>query len=323
MIFDAHADIWTDVTVERQKGMKDVFKTKHMEKFKKGNIGGGIFVIWIDPPYDTDPTKRTLEIIEHMSAEILDNKDIFHIIKEGSDIDIALSENKMPVLIGMEGLSGLGHNSNLIYALYMFGVRHAMLTWNETNELATGKDGDPSRGLTKDGIKTVKLMEQLGMIVDVSHANDKTFWEILENTTKPIIASHSNCRAICNVPRNLSDKQLKAIASRGGVVGLNAFADIVDIDPKKRDIQHLANHIDHMVKVIGIDHIGFGFDFDDYLDPATMLAFAEGEEANTIGFENASKAQNMIKILRERNYSEEDIEKISYKNFFRIMKEIL
>ena len=103
--------------------------------------------------------------------------------------------------------------------------------------------GNPDRGLTEKGIQAVKLMEKLGIIVDLAHANDKTFWDIYENTTGPIINSHSNSRALCNVPRNISDKQIKAISERGGLVGLNSFNEFVHLDRDKQDIYHLASHL--------------------------------------------------------------------------------
>lgn len=323
MIFDAHGDIWTDVTVKRQNGMENVFKSYHMERYKKSGVNGGIFVIWLDPPNDKEPQKRALEIIENMSVEITNNQDIFKIIRKYDDIKEAVDSNKFSVLIGLEGLSYIGKNVNLINGLYMFGARHASLTWNEQNELATGVKGNPEDGLTKYGVEAVKRLEQLGMIVDVSHANEKTFWDIYETSTKPFIASHSNCKALCNSPRNLTDEQLKAIGQRGGVVGLNAFSDFVAENKDERDFEHLVGHIDHMVEVMGIDHVGLGFDFDDYLAGETMQFFAEEESASTIGFENITQVPKLIKELENRGYSKEDIDKIKYKNFLRIIKEIL
>lgn len=323
MIFDAHADIWTDVTLKRLNGDRNIIKNNHMDKFKKGNIKGGIFVIWIDPPYDVNPEKRTLEIIENMSVEITENQDIIKIVKSYDDIFNALREGKLAVIIGLEGLSSIGKRVDLINALYLFGARHASLTWNEENALATGVKGDPSRGLTKYGIEAVKRLESLGMILDVSHTNEKTFWDIYEIAQRPFIASHSNCKDLCDVPRNLTDRQLKAISERNGVVGLNSFKDFVHPNRDKQDIQHLVNHIDHMVEVMGIDHVGLGFDFCDFLEADTFGSFADTEEVATIGLEDASKAHCIITILENRGYSKEDIIKISHGNFFRVIKEIL
>lgn len=323
MIFDSHADIWTDVTMMRQRGFENIFKMKHLHKYRDSGVNGGIFVIWIDPPYDSNPKKRAVEIIENMSAEILDNQDIIKIVRSYKDLTENADENKISVLIGLEGLSFIGERIDLLNSLYMFGARHASLTWNEENALATGVRGNNDRGLTEAGKMAIKRMEKLGIILDVSHLNDKSFWDVACNATRPFIASHSNCRKLCSNMRNLTDDQLRTISDAGGVVGLNAFSDFVDDDKSKRDIYHLANHIDHMTDIMGIDHVGFGFDFCDYLESDTMSSFAEEESANTKGFENITKVPLLIEILKERGYRKEDIDKIAYKNYFKIIKEII
>lgn len=323
MIFDAHCDIWTDVTVKRQEGHKDIFKKFHKDKYIEGKVDGGIFVIWIDPPFDVNPSKRAIEIIENLSIEITENKDIYRIIREYRDIEIALNTNTMPIIIGCEGLSYINKNIDLINVLYMLGVRHASLTWNEQNDLATGVRGDKDRGLTTYGVDAIKKMENLGIIVDVSHANEKTFWDIYNTAKKPFIASHSNCKALCSAARNLTDDQLLAIKEKGGVVGLNAFSDFVSDNKDNRDIEHLVQHLDHMVNIMGIDHVGFGFDFDDFLSGETMSSFAEDSSAKTKGLESVRAVPKLIELLNERGYTKEELEKIKYKNFFRIIENTL
>ena len=207
--------------------------------------------------------------------------------------------------------------------LYSFGVRHASLTWNEENKLATGAKGNIDRGLTEDGAKLIKKMEELGMILDVSHTNEKTFWDICKVATKPFIASHSNCRSLCDVPRNLTDDQLREIAIRNGVVGVNSYEEFVSSDLEKRTVEHLVDHIDHMVEVMGIDHIGLGFDFAEYLNADTLKHYANTYTYGVRGLEDTTKAKNIISVLEKRGYSKEDIEKICYKNFYRVIKEII
>lgn len=257
-----------------------------------------------------------------MSIEIAENPDLFQIVKETADLDRARADSKLAVIIGLEGLSGIGKNLDLLYLFQRFGVRHASLTWNEENALATGVKGNRERGLTETGVRAVRLMEELGMIVDVSHLNEKSFWDVYEVSSRPFIASHSNCHALCPVPRNITDEQIKAIADSGGVIGVNACKGFIHSQSNKRDAWHLADHIDHIVELVGIDHVGFGFDFCDYLrDTANLNSSGDGIAAK--GIEDASKAQNMIEILQERGYTPEEIEKVSYKNFYRVIKEIL
>ena len=323
MIFDAHCDIWTHVARKRLEGERDIMRNYHLNKFKESDINGGIFVVWVDPPYDKNPKYRTTQILSKIKEEIKDCDDIVHIVKKSEDFDIAKKSNKIAILIGMEGLQAIDDNIDDIEKLYSFGVRHASLTWNEENKLATGAKGNIDRGLTEDGAKLIKKMEELGMILDVSHTNEKTFWDICKVATKPFIASHSNCRSLCDVPRNLTDDQLREIAIRNGVVGVNSYEEFVNSDLEKRTVEHLVDHIDHMVEVMGIDHIGLGFDFAEYLNADTLKHYANTYTYGVRGLEDTTKAKNIISVLEKRGYSKEDIEKICYKNFYRVIKDII
>lgn len=323
MLFDIHGDIWTDVTVKRQKGLKNVIRDYHLERFKKGNMAGGIFVIWIDPPHDERPKERLHESIKAMSTEIWENQDILKVIYNKDDFYQAVKGNKLAVLLGLEGLSGIGEDVEWIYTLYQLGFRHATLTWNEQNALATGARGDVNRGLTTLGKDAIKIMESLGMILDVSHANDKTFWDVYNATTKPFIASHSNSRALCDVPRNLTDDQIKAIGEKDGLIGINAFNEFIHQDRDKRTVDYLINHIEHIVNLIGIDHVALGFDFFEYIENDTSDTFTDDPYVGTLGIEDISKGNNLVAKLGERGFSKEDIEKIGYKNFLNLMDRVL
>ena len=323
MLIDIHGDIWTDVTVKRSLGEKDIIKRYHLDRFRKGKMAGGTFILWIDPPHDENPKERFLESVKYMCQEIWENQDILKVIYSSKDFYSAVDEGKLAVILGMEGLSPLGEEPEGIYALYQLGFRQVSLTWNEQNAFATGARGDEKRGLTELGKRAIKIIEDLGIILDVSHANDKTFWDICKVATKPIIASHSNARALCPVPRNITDEQIKAIGERGGLVGINAFNEFIHVDRDKRNVDYLINHIEHIVELIGIDHVAFGFDFFEYLEEDTSQTFIEDPYRGTPGIEDISKAPNLIKKLQERGFSKEDIEKISYKNFLNLMDRVL
>ena len=323
MLIDIHGDIWTDVTVKRSLGEKDIIKRYHLDRFRKGKMAGGTFILWIDPPHDENPKERFLESVKYMCQEIWENQDILKVIYSSKDFYSAVDEGKLAVILGMEGLSPLGEESEGIYALYQLGFRQISLTWNEQNAFATGARGDEKRGLTELGKRAIKIIEDLGIILDVSHANDKTFWDICKVATKPIIASHSNARALCPVPRNITDEQIKAIGERGGLVGINAFNEFIHVDRDKRNVDYLINHIEHIVELIGIDHVAFGFDFFEYLEEDTSQTFIEDPYRGTPGIEDISKAPNLIKKLQERGFSKEDIGKISYKNFLNLMDRVL
>jgi len=323
MLIDIHGDIWTDVTVKRSLGEKDIIKRYHLERFKKGHMAGGTFILWIDPPYDERPKERFLESVKYMCQEIWENQDILKVIHSSKDFYSAVDDGKLAVLLGMEGLSCLGDDPEGIYALYQLGFRQMSLTWNEQNAFATGVKGDEERGLTQLGKRAISIMENLGIILDVSHANDKTFWDICKVATKPIIASHSNARALCPVKRNITDEQIKAIGESGGLVGINAFNEFIHTDRDKRNVDYLVNHIEYIVDLIGIDHVAFGFDFFEYLEEDTSQTFIEDPYRGTPGIEDISKAPNLMRKLQERGFSKEDIEKMSYRNFLNLMDRVL
>jgi membrane dipeptidase len=324
MLIDIHGDIWTDVAIKRSSGERDIIKRYHLEKFKRGNMAGGTFIVWIDPPHaENRPKERFFEIIKYMCQEIWENQDILKVIYSSKDFYHAVDEGKLAVILGMEGLSPLGEDPEGIYTLYQLGFRQISLTWNEQNAFATGTRGDVNRGLTELGKRAIRIMEELGIILDVSHANDKTFWDIYEVATKPIIASHSNARGLCPVPRNITDEQIKAIGESGGLVGINAFNEFIHVDRDKRNVDYLINHIEHIVDLIGIDHVAFGFDFFEYLEEDKSKSFIEDPYRGTPGIEDISQAPNLIRKLQGRGFSKEDIEKISYRNFLNLMDRVL
>lgn len=321
-IFDGHSDIFTDVLMRRLNGERSVFKNHHIERLRKGGVDGTILVVWIDPPYTDNPSWRMLQVLGAACDEIEDMKDVAGIVYNYNDILSLRDSGKLPIIIGCEGLSGINGNISILSMLHKLGVRHASLTWNEENELATGvKSPNKNRGVTTLGIEALNKLEELKMIVDVSHANEKTFWDVFENTKKPFIASHSNAYSICKAPRNLKDDQIKAIASRNGVIGMNSWPDF--IDGKNPTVEKLADHIDYIANLVGIDVIGLGFDFCDFLQGDTTSSFQDSESTAAIGLEDASKIPALIDILYKRGYKNDDVEKIAFKNYERVIKEII
>ena len=202
------------------------------------------------------------------------------------------------------------------------GARHAGLTWTEENALATGVRGDPDRGLTAAGRAAVRKIQEKGMLLDVSHLNERSFWDAADAAVGPIVASHSNCRALCDVPRNLTDEQLRAVRDLGGVVGLNAFRLFVDPDPRRQDLVHLLRHAGHMIDVMGIDHVGCGFDFCEFLEADTMASMTEGD-AVLRGLEDCARLPALLEGLRDMGLTAEEAEKIAFGNFHRLLRQVL
>lgn len=321
MLLDLHADIWTDVTINRLQGMKSVIKERHLQRFRQGGMTGGVFVVWNDQPSDPRSRDRLLESLGAMSAELWESIDIIQVVTEPDDFAAAEQAGKLGIMLGLEGLNGIGTNVEMIYALERMGFNLAMLTWNEQNDLSTGPHGDPDRGLTDYGIEAIRIMEELKMIVDVSHTNEKSFWDIMDVASSPIFASHSNVREICDVPRNLWDEQIDAIRATDGMVGINTFSDFVSQNKNEHTMERLADHIDYLVEKMDIEHVGFGFDFDDYLD-ADLLAQADIPNHGLRGLKSISDAPNLLQELARRGYSQSDIRKLAGENFINFYRRV-
>lgn len=326
MVFDCHSDLFTDVTVKMLKGEKNIIKNHYLDKLRKGGLIGGIYVIWIDPPYDKCPDKRVKQITECLTQEINSNSDIINQVRNFSDFEKGLKENKLSIIVGMEGLSYIGEDVDMLHYFHdVVGTRHASLTWNEQNALATGVGGDPSRGLTEAGKNAIRKLEELKMLVDVSHVNEKSFWDIMNIASGPVIASHSNVKSLSNHRRNLTDDQIKSIAESGGFIGINGYRDFVDCKNwQNANVTDLVNHIDYIADLVGVEHICCGFDFSGFIDQDCLSAFLEDtSNPNVLGLKEFQDTPNLINELQKRGYTKDEIDNISYKNAFRVIKRVI
>lgn len=321
MIFDGHTDIWTDVTIRRLSGEKDVFRRRHLPKWQKGGLKGGIFVVWIDPPYDREPKKRVRQILGCLREELAEASDILRLITRKEDF--LLDDGKIHAVLGMEGLSHVDEETGLevIDEYHALGLRHASMTWNEQNALATGVRGEEDRGLTKLGLQALDKLERLGILVDVSHLNEKSFWDMAKAATRPLMASHSNAKAVFDHPRNLTDDQIREIGRNGGIIGLNAYNEFVDAPEGKRTAEGLALHGAHIAELIGPEHLVFGFDYCDFLEDDALSSFAsedihvENYSSSLTDLANASETQNILQALLKVGFSEREVQRIKSENY--------
>ena len=323
--FDAHSDIWTDVTIKRLKGETDVFHNHHFERLQKGGVEGSILVLWVDPPHTRDYAKRTHELFGCVKDEIAETKD-FRIVKTYDEMMKAREDGVFYIMIGVEGMAYASYDPTFakLDEYYDFGARHGMLTWNEENGFGHSAASGSTEGLSDLGKKAVHHMIEKKMIVDTSHLNEAGFWDIARIMDgRPFIASHSDCKKFSVHPRNLTDDQLRAIRDANGCVGLNAWNEFLDNDPMKGDINRLADHCEHMIDIMGIDHVGCGFDFCGFLGDPDDPEVYSGMDAVTWGLEDASKIPALFEILRNRGMREDEIEKIAFRNFHRIVKEVV
>ncbi len=315
MIIDLHSDMFSHITENQQKKINNTFEKYHLENFKKGDVVFSFFNMWINGKENAE--EKFKEMLRCSSEEMNNNKNMLNKITSKNQIN-QINDQKINYLISLEGLDYV-KNYKDIYWLYDYGVRSIILTWNYTNSLCGAQKENPKKGLTKEGVKVIQLMEQLGIIIDISHVSDAGVDDIFKVTEGVIIASHSNVRNICKNPRNLTDEQIKKIAMRGGVIGVTAYPDFISNNKKEHTVEKLVEHIEYIVNLIGEDYVAVGFDFIDYLTTGSSI----DEIVYLNNLRNHSQINNLTKALENRGFSKKTIEKIYYANIIRVLNEVL
>ncbi|ADL68130.1 Membrane dipeptidase [Thermoanaerobacterium thermosaccharolyticum DSM 571] len=310
MIVDFHCDTLyliqkdnRDITKKNDKGHIDLIR------LDEGMVHLQVFATFIEPEYvRKDAATKTLKMIDKL-YQLMEKTDKIKLILSGKDVEEAKNESKIGALLSIEGGEALEGDLALLRMFYKLGVRAMTLTWSLRNDLGDGILGSSDYGLTSFGKDVIKEMNRLGMIVDVSHLNERGFWDAINICEKPLIASHSDCKALCRHPRNLSDEQIKAIADKGGVIGINFCPNFLR-DDDNASIEDVLDHIEHIVNLVGINHVGFGSDFD-------------GIEKTPLGLDDVASFPKILDGLKKRGFSDDEINSISHDNFERIIKEIL
>jgi len=272
-----------------------------------------------------------LDEISQLYAEVDRATDRFAICKTSAEIDRARKEKKIALLITMEGVEPLGEDLKLLRVFYELGLRMVGLTHARRNAAGSGgifaASGSSSDGLTAFGREIVQECERLGIILDLAHINPRGFEEIVDLTKKPLVVSHTNARKFYDIERNISDEQIKVIGERGGVVGVNAI--LVSSNSAESTVDRYVDHIEHVIGLIGIDHVGIGFDFCEYLFQQLPAKVREELAAKLTtphfipDLTNHSQARNFTQKLIERGFSDADIEKILRANWLRILNELI
>ncbi len=333
-----------------------------LDKARRGNLGAEFFSIWVDPETNQGHYARhTFDLIDSVYEQAARHPDRMMMAFSVADIERAHQEHKLAALMGIEGGHSMENDIHLLRDYYRLGVRYMTLSWSNTNEWAdsSGDMDDPKvqhhNGLTDFGKQVVVEMNRLGMMVDISHVADKTFWDAIATTKAPVIASHSSARALVNAPRNMTDDMLRAVAKNGGVVQVNFFNGFDDEDFRKAiaaqakdqaaavqkyldqlkaegkpinylevdrierewmakvprpPLKSLIDHIDHIAKVAGTDHVGLGSDFDGV------------SGATPQGIDSAADLPKITQALLDRGYSADDIRKILGGNLMRVFGEV-
>ncbi len=308
IVIDAHCDtigeMYRKYRLEKSRGHLDI---ERMSKYKSWLQ---VFAVWYDGAKGEEKQKANHEkIIEHFYEEMASNSGRILSVKSGKDIQKVWNEGKIGAILSIEGGDWIKSESDIEW-LYEKGVRCITLTWNYTNHVASGVgDEGASFGLTEFGKKAVAKMNELGMLVDVSHINEKAFWDVIEQSKMPVSATHSNAKTICPHRRNLTDEQFSALIKNGGVAGINYYPSFVR-DCKKVYIDDIIKHIEHFCALGGEDHIGLGGDFDGI----------DAVPEDLCGVEDVYRLLDRLLAL---NYSQVAVDKIAYKNFERLFKQVI
>ena len=317
MVFDGHSDLLYDVTRRRLAGEKRVLERRHLRSLEAGGVEGLTLALWVSAqdfwknvPEAEGHRERTDIMLLCMKAELAECPWL-ELVRTAGEAERAKAAGKKYAFLAVEGMDAIGDDLNGIDRYADLGVRLGMLTWNGENLLATGAGGDPYSGLTELGRQAVRRMGTRNIVMDVSHLNDGGFWDVMKAAEGPVVASHSNCRALCDVRRNLTDDQLRAIRDTGGIVGLNVHHAFVHGDREKQTAEMLARHAAHMADVMGVEHVACGFDFCEYFGPGN-----EGAE----GLENCSQIHNLFYWLEKLGMNKKERDMVARENFLRILR---
>jgi membrane dipeptidase len=357
IVIDTHDD-----TTQRLLDPKFDLGARHSDgsidipRMRDGGLSALFFSIWI-PSKVTGPqaVKQALDQIDAVRETVRKHPNDLVLATTADEIRAAHQQNKIAALIGVEGGHMIGNDLGVLRSFAALGVRYMTLTHTGNTDWADSSTDKPEHnGLTPFGKDVVREMNRLGVIVDVSHISDKSFYDVLATSQAPVFASHSSCRALCNAARNMTDDMIRDLAKHGGVIQINyhvgflsqEFRDVeaahpelqkeIDAEIKKRcgddescslvvgdqivreyvqagklprvDWTKIIEHIDHAVKVAGIDHVGLGSDFD-----GAMMPF---------GMEDASHLPQITEALLQKGYSDSDIRKILGENTLRLLHEV-
>ncbi|MDW7729321.1 MAG: dipeptidase [Bacillota bacterium] len=230
-------------------------------------------------------------------------------IYSASDLNNTLNSPKIAALLSVEGGEALEGELEVLRMLFSLGIRSLGLTWSQKNQLATGiGENKPRAGLTTFGRQVIREMNSLGMLIDLAHINLQGFFDVLRISSAPVVVSHANARAICDHPRNLTDDQLRGLRGIDGVVGMSCCPDFVD--PENATTDKLLDHFVHVANVAGVDHLGFGADFDGIQEVIT-------------GLEDVTGLPRLAEGLSKCGFSREEIDNITHKNFIRVLQKVL
>ena len=319
MIIDSHVDTPTKlIRYSRNIGIDNPDAQVDFPKMKAGEVSGAFFALYTPPEMKgAEATRHALEMLSATYDACEENADVSAITFSPEEAEENRSQGLLSVFLGMENAEPIGESLSLLRTFYRLGVSYVTLTHNADNAVAdSAAEGTRWGGLSPFGREVVAEMNALGMMIDLSHASDKTFWDCIKYSKAPIVATHSCCRAICGHRRNLTDDMLKTLGEKGGYVGINFYPYFLsdrfdEAKPWRPGVKEIVDHIDHAVQLAGIDHVGIGSDFDGI------------EDLTPEGLENISKSRLVLDEMRRRGYAEKDVLKVAGQNLLAVWRKVV
>lgn len=353
-VLDSHCDTPSQILRLRDLSLDNDHAHVDFPKLARGGVDGAFFAIYVPASLDEQEAESYADLLlKRLSATMEANYDKAAYALTSQQAFKNKADGLFSVFIGLENGSPLGISLDKLQKYYDLGVRYMTLCHSADNEICDSCASTVKRwgGLSPFGREVVREMNRLGMLIDVSHISDESFYDVIKYSSKPVVATHSCCRALASHPRNMTDDMIRALAQAGGVIQINFYPFFLDdgfrkvfdasglaekeyieaefikdpSDPQKRqawnmvqdEIQALerpsykriVDHIDHVVALVGIDHVGLGSDFD-------------GIEVTPEGMEDISRFSLVFDEMRRRGYTEEDIEKVASGNFFRVLDQV-
>lgn len=306
-IIDLHCDTISAI----QKSGESLWRNHchfDIERARQSGIGLQFFALFTMPTGMNEALRQILKQVQKYRSEMSQYQEFLQPVLSCEDINLADENDKIGCVMHLEGADALGPDVEMLYLLEQLGLRSLGLTWNNRNLLADGVGEEPTAGgISKKGREIVRLMDNLGIILDLSHSSICSFYDALELYSKPILVTHANARALCNHPRNLNDNQLKALADNGGVIGINQVPDFIkeDAHPVMDD---LLDHLVYIAELIGVEHLALGSDFDG--DDVLLMP----------GVEEYTRWPD---LLSGRGFTRNEIAMILRENALRVIKAVL
>lgn len=312
MIYDSHVDTPSELLRSRDISIDNITGHVDFPKLRRGGVDGSFFALYtsaeIAPDAATAHALKMLAVVQDAIEK--DGKSVITVSPEQAAAN--RERGVFSVFLGMENGSPIQESLSLLRLFHRLGVRYLTLTHNGDNAIAdSAAEARTWGGLSPFGREVVAQMNRLGMMVDISHASDDTFYDCIRYSKAPIVATHSCCRALCGHRRNLTDDMLRALADVDGYVGINFYPYFLkDSQVPAPGIKEIIDHIDHAVEICGIDHVGIGSDFD-------------GIEVTPVGLDDVSMMPLLFTEMRRRGYTQEQIDKVSGDNLMNVLGRVI